>query len=395
MVEGVRLTRKCVPSVYRYTRKGPPVHRIPAIRIHRSKQLAYVRIGGKFHYLGVPGSPESFEKFARLVGALDDSSTHEPQRPGRPARPRRTPAPAPRFVTVAELAHRYLAATVERFGLRDKGSYQAKYAAEALVAEHAALRVTEFGPVAFRNIRSRLVAQGKSRKWVNRLMAAIRRCFKWGIAEELVPPDRLTALKAVDGLRHGAAPESPPRRAADPSAVEATLGHLEGMGEKGAARLVRFLRSTGCRPAEGCNARWGELHLDHDPPCLLPREHKTAHLGIERAVPLNRDALGAIGPRYRLHAPGECVFLNTKGNPFTPNSLLLAIRRAIRATGCPNWSPYGLRHLAATRALALTGSEAAAAALLGHTPRSTIIQRYSRDRLALAAKAAYALEGAG
>jgi hypothetical protein len=50
------------------------------------------------------------------------------------------------------------------------------------------------------------------------------------------------------------------------------------------------------------------------------------------------------------------------------------------------WSPYGLRRFAATAAFAATGSEAAA--LLGLRPRSTIIQRYSRDRLALARRAA-------
>jgi integrase len=86
------------------------------------------------------------------------------------------------------------------------------------------------------------------------------------------------------------------------------------------------------------------------------------------------------------------VFTHTRGEAFTPNALLLAVRRAIAATGCADWSPYGLRHLAATTALARTGCEAAAAALLGHTPRSTIIQRYSRDRLALASRAAKAIE---
>jgi integrase len=124
----------------------------------------------------------------------------------------------------------------------------------------------------------------------------------------------------------------------------------------------------------------------------VPVKHKTARHGIERCVPLNADAMAAIGGGMRLGGGDAFVFVHTRGRPFTANALLLAVRRAIAATGCTNWSPYSLRHLAATTALARTGSEAAAAALLGHTPRSTIIQRYSRDRLALAAKAAKAIE---
>jgi integrase len=126
-----------------------------------------------------------------------------------------------------------------------------------------------------------------------------------------------------------------------------------------------------------------------------PPHHKTAHHGIDRVVPLNADALAAIGGGLRVGPPDDFVFQHTRGRQFTPNALLLAVRRAIAATGCDDWSPYGLRHLAATTALARTGSEAAAAALLGHTPRSTIIQRYSRDRLMLATQAALAIERAG
>jgi integrase len=223
-------------------------------------------------------------------------------------------------------------------------------------------------------------------------MNSIRRSFRWGVAEELVPGDRIQALAAVDGLRHGAAPEAPPRRAADPAAVEAVVRWLESQGNHGAAALVRFLRATGCRPGEACRATWHEFTLSGDLPHFRPAAHKTARHGIERLVPLNADAIAAIGGRMRVGGGDGIVFTHTRGEAFTPNALLLAVRRAIAATGCADWSPYGLRHLAATTALARTGCEAAAAALLGHTPRSTIIQRYSRDRLALAARAAKAIE---
>jgi integrase len=293
---------------------------------------------------------------------------------------------------MAELAERWYLAECERRGPRHQAAYEAAYAARELAHGHATATVAEFGPRAFKAIRDRMVRDGRSRQWANRMMNAIRRCFRWGVGEELVPADRLEALAAVDGLRHGAAPEAPPRRAADPAAVETVVRWLDAQGNHGAAALVRFLRATGCRPGEACRARWREIDLGGDLPHFRPAAHKTARHGIERLVPLNADARGAVGGRMRLGGAEGFVFENTNGRPFTPNALLLAIRRAIAATGCADWSPYGLRHLAATTALARTGSEAAAAALLGHTPRSTIIQRYSRDRLVLAATAAKAIE---
>jgi hypothetical protein len=47
--------------------------------------------------------------------------------------------------------------------------------------------------------------------------------------------------------------------------------------------------------------------------------------------------------------------------------------------------------LAATEAVNRTGSEAAAAAMLGHAPNSTVVRRYSRQRFELAALAAKAV----
>ncbi|MFO0963228.1 MAG: tyrosine-type recombinase/integrase [Phycisphaerales bacterium] len=351
----------------------------PAYCIHRGRNLAYVTLNGREHYLGRAHSPESHARYREMLAAHLAGE--------RPAPSPRTAAPA---FTVAELAERWYLAVRDRYGPRHQATYEARYAASELVRAHATARVHEFGPRAFKAIRDRLVRDGRTRQWANRMMNAIRRCIRWGVGEELVPADRIEALAAVDGLRRGSAPERAPRGAADPAAVDAVVRRLESEGNRGAAALVRFLRATGCRPGEACRARWEEFDIGADLPHYRPARHKTAGHGIERLVPLNADALAAIGAPMRVG--GGFVFLNTRGVPFTPNSLLLAVRRAIAAEGCAAWSPYELRHLAATVALARTGSEAAAAALLGHTPRSTIIQRYSRDRLALAARAAKAIE---
>ena len=362
------------------------MRRQPAYCVHKSKNLAFVRIRGRMIYLGRAHSRESRQRYGDIIAA-HLAGEEVPSGP----RPTRTAS----YLSIGELAERWYLAMVQQHGKGHQKAYEARLAALELTEQHATARVIEFGPKAFRSIRDRLVRTGATRQLVNRRMNSIRRCFRWGVAEELVPADRINALAAVDGLRHGAAPEAPPRRAADPAAVEASVAWLEAEGHHGAAAMVRFLRATGCRPGEACHARWCDLELTGDCPVYRPSHHKTAHRGIERVVPLNDDAVAAIGGRLRVGSPDDFVFTHTRGGPFTPNALLLAVRRAIASTGCVDWSPYGLRHLAATTALARTGSEAAAAALLGHTPRSTIIQRYSRDRLALATQAARAIQQAG
>lgn len=362
------------------------MRRQPAYCVHKSKNLAFVRIRGRMIYLGRAHSRESRQRYADIISSY---------LAGEDALPASRQTRTASYLSIGELAERWHIATLQQFGDTHQKAYESRLAALELTKEHATARVIEFGPKAFRQIRDRLVREGRSRQFVNRRMNSIRRCFRWGVAEELVPSDRIQALAAVDGLRYGAAPEAPPRRAADPRAVEATVAWLEAQGQHGAAALVQFLRATGCRPGEACSARWRHFDLAGDCPIYRPPHHKTAHHGIERVVPLNADAIAAIGGSLRIGPPDEFVFTHTRGRSFTPNALLLAVRRAIAAAGCADWSPYGLRHLAATTALARTGSEAAAAALLGHTPRSTIIQRYSRDRLALAAQAARAIQRAG
>ena len=47
----------------------PKSKRPPAYRFHKARNFAVVTIGGKNHYLGRFGSPESHEKYARLIAA--------------------------------------------------------------------------------------------------------------------------------------------------------------------------------------------------------------------------------------------------------------------------------------------------------------------------------------
>ena len=88
--------------------------------------------------------------------------------------------------------------------------------------------VADFGPLALKAVRSQLIAKDWSRKVINDGAMRIRRMFRWGVAEQLVEPHILEALRAVEGLRKGSgqARETAPIQPVSQGAIEAALEHL-------------------------------------------------------------------------------------------------------------------------------------------------------------------------
>ena len=72
--------------------------------------------------------------------------------------------------------------------------------------------VTDFGPLSLKAVRRRFLDKGLVRKSVNKQVRRIKRIFKWGVENELVPPGIEQALSAVEGLKKGRteAPDNPP-----------------------------------------------------------------------------------------------------------------------------------------------------------------------------------------
>ena len=113
--------------------------------------------------------------------------------------------------------------------------------------------VADFGPLSFKAVRQKFISSGWCRKSVNRQTDRVRQIFKWGVAEELVPPSVHQALATVTGLRKGrtSARESDPVVPVDDAVVDATLPYLN----RHVRGLVEFQRLTGCRPGEAMSVR--------------------------------------------------------------------------------------------------------------------------------------------
>ena len=117
--------------------------------------------------------------------------------------------------------------------------------------------VAEFGPLALKAVRQRLVESGNCRGVVNQRTRRMVRIFKWGVSEELVPAPIHQALATVRALQANrtAAPEAPPVLPVDDATVDATLPKLN----RTVRAMVELQRYTGMRPGEVCRLRLSDI----------------------------------------------------------------------------------------------------------------------------------------
>lgn len=331
---------------------------------------------------------------------------------GRPATP---PPVAPQELTINELVVAYWAFAQTyyvRTDGRPSGSLESiKVALRYLCEGHGRLPAGEFGPRALDGIRSRMIDANLSRRYINDQVDRIRRVFKWGVAQELVPVETHQALQTLSGLRRGRsrARETPPVRPVDDHVVAATLPFLGPV----VADMVRIQRLTGCRPAEVCSLRPIDIDQRDDVWAFRPATHKTDHLDKQRVIflgprsqqilrpylarppeaycfsPQESEADRQVGRRRRRQSPltpsqrARQAARNRRRAPrphYDTHSYRRAIHRACdeadraarKAAGeeagnrmVPRWSPNQLRHTAATEIRQHFGLEAAQVTL-GH-----------------------------
>ena len=393
---------------------GAPAPKLPSYRLHRPSGKAVVTIAGTDHYLGVHGSEQSRAHYDRLVA---DWLAR-----GRP----KFEAKAGADLTVALVVLSYWKHVKATYS-RQTSLGTIAPALRRLRRLFGATPVNEFGPHKLKAFAEALVVErdknGKrlARRYVNRSIGEVKRCIKWAVGEELVPPSVLHGLQAVESLRMGrtSAPETNPVQPVADAIVEKTLEHLPPV----VADMVRVQRLTGMRPGELCKLRMSELDMSEEVWFHRPLHHKTAHHGKTRSIPIGPKA-AAILRKYLLpdvtaylFSPAEAVrqrmveahaARKTKFSPsqrararriarnpkrqfreyYTTQGYEIAIRRACVAGKLPHWAPNQLRHTRATELRKQFGLDAASA-VLGHAKVETT-QIYAEKNLELAARMALA-----
>lgn len=389
----------------------------PLYRFHKARNCAVVRIDGRDFYLGPWQSPESLSEYQRLVSDWRRRQYRDAQDEARLVR----------HLSLAYFQHAQ--SYYRKGGKQTKTLFMVQSAMKQLNRLFADLPADQFGPKRLREVQSAMIQEGFCRRYINQLVGTIRRAFRWGVAEEIIPSSVWHGLQAVPDLRRGrsTARETPPVLSVDPAVVAATLPHLPPI----LADMVRLQQLTGMRPGETCAIRPQDVVFEEGgTACYRPESHKMEHHGRERRVFLGPQAVQVLAPylardphrycfspaevvewrreqraqarktprfpshmrrnatkrkpqprraprdRYDTQSYGRAITAATRVAWPTPEELNTTAAREFRRVH--DWNPNQLRHLWATKARQLEGIEAASVGL-GHASLNTTEVYAERD----------------
>jgi integrase len=245
------------------------VRSLPRYRRHRASRQAVVTLNGRDYYLGTHGTKASRTEYDRLIGEWLAAGRNPLGVSGHD-------------LTIVELCARYWKFAVAYYRNNPKVMPGIKRTMHYLREQYGRTPAIQFGPLALKAIRQRMVEEDLSRVYINDHAGRIKRMFKWAVGEQLLPIEVYQSLAIVPGLRNGrtTARECEPVLPVEDATVDATLPHLPEV----VADMVRVQRLTGMRPAELCIIRPCDIDRSVNPWRYVPKSHKTAYRGRERLI---------------------------------------------------------------------------------------------------------------
>jgi integrase len=368
-------------------------------------------------WLGRWGSPEADTKYRQLLAAwATGGAAVEAVTPKARRRPDVAVAAPVRDeqLTVGALLVRYLLEVKAERPVDRKHAkwWLARSIANALDGRRS-IPLDQFGPKMLAEVQRELAEQPmprkcgghskRSRAQVAKLVNGIRAMFQWAVAEELVTPDRLVALRSVKPPKEGKVREGDPREPVNEEHIAAALPHMPPV----VAAIVQFCCLTACRPSEAMSLRMADVDQLAGVWKWTLAKHKNAHRGKRRVIAIGPLA-AAIVRQWSAGQPATAIIFTRDGvgrrlatreaatipmqadprkaMPWDAELLRKHVARACKAAGIPVWTPYQLRHTALTKARKEAGLEAAAA--VGGHAASRMTEDYARDTFALAAQVA-------
>ena len=364
----------------------------PKYRLHKASGCAVVTIHGEDIYLGKYDSPESHEKYHRLILEKWNQKSS-------------VPTAEQETICVTTLAVDYIKHAQSYYQKNGEPTPEvgvAKLVMKRLRTSYATLNPVDFGPKRFQAFRQGFIDDGLARKTINHYMWHVLQMFRHGGRNELVPMDLYRNLKAVGNLMEGRseARETDDVIPVDDGILAKTIEELSPI----LADMIRLQLLTGMRPGEvrmlrPCDIDRSDTVWRYKPP-LHKNQHKKSRRAKIRIVCMGPQAQDILA-KYLLrdHAAfcfSPCEVDSKRGKkPFyDKDSYRKAIERAaLRVNPYPKkiqgnrkeekawrdnycWSPNQVRHNAGTLARKVGGLETAQQ-ILGHTQARTTEINYA------------------
>jgi integrase len=338
----------------------PRRHHVPAYRLHKQSGQAVVTLPDGLGrrrdvLLGKHGTAESRKEYLRVLAEWE-------------ANGRRLPQPAAASdLTLNELLLAYWRHARGYYGWAkqpqrgDKASLKA--ALRVVRKLYGPTLARDFGPLALKACRARMVRKGWARTYINSQVDRLRRMFRWAAEEEMLPGSVHDNLAKVASLRKGKckARESDKVRPVPDSTVDATLPFLHPVPRV----MAQLQRLTGMRPGEVCRLRGMDLEVSGPVWVYRPGsdrgpegEHKTSHHGHERTVLIGPRAQEVLRPWLKtdltayLFSPREAEALRSAARRQNRKSPMTPSQAARRPRKNPK-RPRGERYRVAAYRLAI------------------------------------------
>lgn len=378
--------------------------RTPSYRLHKPTGQAFVEIEGKRHYLGKHELPETKQAYHRMVSEWIANGYRLPV--------------APEEVTIAEVCDAYLAHCKVYYRTQDgqptSTLSECRQCANLVLGLYGDKKAVTFGPNALRAVRQKWIDDGLSISTINSYAGTIKQMFKWAASHEMIPVETYQALATLPGLRRGrgVGKDPQPREVVPQEDIDKTLEYLP----RPLQAVVKLQLHTGARPSEILNLKRGDIDCTGEVWVAIIRDHKMSYRGKERRLFFGPRAKSVLRPFLVRHdgqylfSPKEAVkerrenarkgpgrrenqkpdarrTERTIGDCYDFRAYGSAVRVACKKAGVDSWSPYRLRHTAATTIEASSDLETAKA-ILGHSGLDITQIYVHKDHKAAAAWAA-------
>ncbi len=388
---------------------------IPSYLLYKAagrEPQARVRIDGRDYLLGPFGSEESRIKYGELIAKFSAGVLIDPLATGSNRgtfRGTESDDPGP---SIAELIVAFLAYAEGHYvknGEPTSEQHCIRAAVRPLRELFGLTAAKDFGPLALKAVRAKMVEAGWARNTINSNVGKIRRMFRFGVENELVPVETLQRLEAVSPLLAGRteARDLPQRTAVAQEQIDGVKEQVRPLVRD----LIDVQLLTGARSGELLMLSTAMIDRSGDVWSAKLADHKCQHKGKSRTLFFG-PKVQLILKRYLSADPGKPLFAITRcaycraitrgceivfGMPEKllkiPKKLSAkekAERRRLasewREQHC--WTPHWLRHTAATRVREQLGIESTQA-LLGHSAID-MSEHYSTKMDSLAASTAAA-----